>query len=66
MNGQSWTGRILLFFGAIVIIASIPGVGPPGIIGLQDFPGRLVLAAGTVVLAIGTLLVGVSTQEQPV
>lgn len=66
MSRQSWTGRILLLVGAIVIIASIPGVGPPGVIGLQEFPGRLVLAAATVVLAIGTLLLGISVQEQPV
>lgn len=63
---QAWAGRIFLVAGAIAIIISIPGVGLHGILGVQEFLGKIVLAIATLVLAIGALLIGVSAQEQPV
>lgn len=62
----SWVGRILAVVGAVAILVSIPGVGLPGILGVQEFPGKIVLAIATIVLAVGSLLIGVSKQEQPV
>jgi hypothetical protein len=61
-----WAGRILAVVGAVAILVSIPGVGLPGILGVQELPGKVVLAIATTVLAVGSLLIGVSHQEQPV
>lgn len=63
---QAWAGRIFLIVGSIAIIISIPGVGLPGILGVQEFPGKIVLAIATLILAVGALLIGVSAQERPV
>lgn len=61
-----WTGRVLAVAGAVAILLSIPGVGLPGILGIQEFPGKIALAIATTVLAVGSLLIGISNQEQPV
>lgn len=61
-----WVGRILAVAGALAIIISIRGVGLPGILGIQDLSGKIVLAIATIILAVGSLLIGVSKQEQPV
>jgi hypothetical protein len=63
---QFWAGRVLSLVGAIAIFISIPGIGLPGILGVQELSGLIVLGIATIVLAIGSLLIGVSTQEQPV
>jgi hypothetical protein len=63
---QFWAGRVLSVVGAIAIIISIPGIGIPGILGVREVAGLIVLGIATTVLAIGSLLIGVSAQEQPV
>jgi hypothetical protein len=63
---QFWAGRVLSVVSAIAIIISIPGIGIPGILGVQELAGLIVLGIATTVLAIGSLLIGVSSQEQPV